>query len=86
MHEISQPDSRLEQLEADVLARIAAFRESGSSRGIFPVGAIITVCALLAGLAIGMRHAQDAPLTGSETAVLAEDAGLAPSTLLVSAR
>jgi hypothetical protein len=84
MHNSTEADRRLEQLEADVLRRIAAFRQTGSSAGVYPVGALVTVCALLAGLAIGVRHAHQTVVTGSEAAVLADDASLAPSTLLAS--
>jgi hypothetical protein len=84
MHSSTEADRRLEQLEEDVLRRIAGYRRTGSSNGVYPVGAIVTVCALLAGLAIGVRLADRAPASGSEAAVLADDASLAPSALLAS--
>jgi hypothetical protein len=81
---MSQPpmDTRLDHLETDVLARIADYRRAGSSAGVYPVGAIVMVCALLAGIAIGLQRSQPAPASGSEAAVLADDARLAPSALL----
>jgi len=86
MHTHSELDPRLERVEAEVLARIAAVRQADSSTGVYPVGAIVMVCALLAGLAIGVRHAERTSAPGSEAAVLADDASLAPSALLVNAR
>ena len=80
-------DSSLERLENDVLARIVAHRQMQSGRHSLPVGVLVVVCALAAGLGAGIFHSQRLPYGGgSESVVLAEDASLAPSTLLASAQ
>jgi hypothetical protein len=83
------PNASLQSLEADVLARIATHRKRGArgAGAALPVGIAVIVCALAAGLGTGLRHLpRQAAATNSESVVLAEEASLAPSTLLVSSR
>jgi hypothetical protein len=75
-------DPSLDQLEVQVLARIAAHRSAHT--GALPIGVVVTLSALVVGLAIGVAQSGGPHTSGSETAVLADDAGLAPSTLLAS--
>lgn len=80
---ISEPS--LDKLEQDVLLRIVAHRQHGASRGAVPVSALVTACALIAGLGVGVASAQHHQMTrASEDVVLGEDASLAPSSLLVA--
>jgi hypothetical protein len=80
-------EASLARLEADVLARIAAHRQMQSGRRSLPVGVLLVVGALAAGLGAGIFHARGAAGTlPSETVVLAEDSSMAPSSLLVSTR
>lgn len=75
----------LERLEQDVLLRIRAHRERASHRSALPVGAVVTACALIVGLGVGVASAQHRQtLGGSEAVVLGDDALLAPSSLLAS--
>jgi hypothetical protein len=77
-------DISLERLEERVLGRIALYR-CRPNRAYIPTGVVLTVCALLAGVSAGYLRAHRYPAPGSESAVLAEDASLAPSTLLTTA-
>jgi hypothetical protein len=78
-------DSSLQSLESDVLARIREHREYARTRTALPLGVLVTACALIAGLGVGVASAQRHQSVGaSETAVLGEDAYLAPSSLLAS--
>lgn len=75
----------LERLEQDVLSRIRAHRERGNGRSALPVAAVVTACALIVGLGVGVASAQHRQSAGaSEAVVLGEDASLAPSSLLAS--
>jgi hypothetical protein len=78
-------DFSLERLEELVVSRIVAHRQNHDSRRDIPAGVILTVCALIAGLSAGVQRAHRYPSSpGSESAVLAEDASLAPSSLLTT--
>ena len=78
-------DFSLERLEDQVMGRIALHRRR-PDRGEIPTGVVLTMCALLAGLGAGYLRAQRYPSRpGSESAVLAEDASIAPSALLTTA-
>lgn len=75
----------LEGLEQDVLLRIQAHRAHGANRGALPLGVVVTACALIIGVGVGVASAQHRQTVGaSETVVLGEDASLAPSSLLAS--
>jgi hypothetical protein len=75
----------LERLEQDVLSRIRSHRQRANNRSALPVGAVVTACALIVGLGVGVASAQRRQSTGaSEAVVLGEDAMLAPSSLLAS--
>jgi hypothetical protein len=75
----------LERLEQDVLVRIRAHRQRSDSRSALPVGAVVTACALIVGLGVGVASAQHHESLGaSEAVVLGDDAMLAPSSLLAS--
>jgi ABC-type dipeptide/oligopeptide/nickel transport system permease subunit len=79
-------DFSLAQLEADVFARMAAHRRMQSGRRSLSIGVLMVACALVAGLGAGLFHARGARAPGSESVVLADDASLAPSTLLANAQ
>ena len=76
----------LDQLEGAVLARISAHRTRRRERESLPAGVVLTVCALVAGLSVGLVHGHHGSVVGrgSESVVLADDASLAPSSLLTS--
>jgi hypothetical protein len=75
----------LERLEQDVLSRIQAHRVRATHRSALPVGAVVTACALIVGLGVGVASAQHRESLGaSEAVVLGDDAMLAPSSLLAS--
>ncbi len=72
----------LDDLEGDVMARIARHRAAQLDAGTLPAGITLAVMALTIGLAIGWNQArQMTPQHGSESIVLADDARLAPSSL-----
>jgi hypothetical protein len=80
-------DTSLHSLESDVLARIRAHRQHGHPRAALPLGVVVTACALIVGLGVGVasaEHRQSSSIGASETVVLGEDASLAPSSLLAS--
>lgn len=78
-------DPSLPSLEHDVLARIRAHREHANSRGALPLGVVVTACALIVGLGVGVASAEHHQNMGaSEAVVLGEDASLAPSSLLAN--
>ena len=78
-------DSSLPSLESDVLARIRAHREHGQTRAALPLGVVVTACALIVGLGVGVASAEHRQSIGaSEAVVLGEDASLAPSSLLAN--
>jgi len=78
-------DASLQSLENDVLARIRTHRGRAQTRGAVPLGAVLTACALIVGLGVGVASAQHRRSVGpSEDVVLGEDASLAPSSLLAS--
>jgi hypothetical protein len=74
----------LDQLETDVLARIARHRNRRSSAAL-PVGVTLALLAMSVGILIGWsQSAQLATRGGSESMLLADDARLAPAELLAS--
>jgi len=79
------PEPSLESLEQDVLVRIRAHRQRGTSHSAVPIGVVVLTCALIAGLGVGVTRAQhqQQTLQTSEAVVLGDDALLAPSSLLV---
>ena len=73
----------LDHLELDVLARIARHREDQSDPETLPTGLTLAIAALSVGMVIGWTQSQRAVSDpASETIVLADEARLAPSTLL----
>jgi hypothetical protein len=76
----------LDQLEGDVLARIALHRRSLTGPKVLPVALVICAAALIGGLLTGRAQSRHVPPKGSEAALLAEDVSLAPSSLLASNR
>ena len=84
---MSHSTHSLDQLESEVLARMARHRESRSSAGTLPVGLALAVIALSVGMLIGRHESHPSAFSrGSESIVLADDARLAPSELLASAQ
>jgi len=79
-----EPLEPLEHLEQDVLQRIAAHRRSSTSRAALPISVVVTACALIVGLGVGVASAQRYHTVGAETVVLGDDAMLAPSSLLAN--
>jgi hypothetical protein len=78
-------DASLDTLESDVLLRIAAHRQTQKSLRALPVAAVVCCTALASGWLAGSgRPHHRVPRSSSEAALLAEDVGLAPSSLLVS--
>jgi hypothetical protein len=78
-------DHTLQSLESDVLSRIRAHREHASTRAALPLGVVVTACALIVGLGVGVASAEHRQSVGaSEAVVLGEDASLAPSSLLAN--
>jgi len=78
-------DRMLERLESAVLRRIAAHRAARNSIVTISVAALVALTALASGVRTGIAqpHRQVAA-RGSEAALLADDVGLAPSSLLAS--
>jgi len=75
----------LERVEQDVLLRIDAYRQNAVNRAAVPLGAVVTACALIVGLGVGMVGARRHHSTfASEAVVLGVDASLAPSSLLAN--
>jgi hypothetical protein len=73
----------LDRLELDVLARITRHREDQNDPGTLPAGLTLAVAALSVGMLIGWSQSQRAVSDpASERIVLADEARLAPSTLL----
>lgn len=75
----------VDELETAVLARIARHRQDQLDPGTLPTGLTLAVIALTVGMVIGWSQARQ--LTSphrSENVLLADDARLAPSSLLVS--
>jgi hypothetical protein len=78
-------DPSLAKLEAAVLSRIAAHRDGVKAMRALTVPVLITVTALASGLATGIGDQLHRRTTNSsEAALLAEEATLAPSSLLAS--
>jgi hypothetical protein len=75
----------LDQLEPDVLQRIAEHRRSHQSMHAVPLALLLAVAALGGGLAKGMTGTRP-PIhhPGCEAALLADEIRLAPSSLLAS--
>lgn len=78
----SQPS--LDLLESDVLARINAHRQAQKSTRALPVAVLVCVTALAAGWLTGKSEQRRAPAGSSESALLADDMKLAPSSLLAN--
>ena len=78
-------ESSLDRIEQDVLLRITAHRQRGTTQSAVSVGVVVMACALIAGLGVGVTRAQrhQQTIQASEAVVLGEDALLAPSYLLV---
>jgi hypothetical protein len=77
------PADPLENLESDVLRRIAAHRLAERDSNWLRLDVSMTLLALVVGVVIGHwapRHVSSS--RGSEAVVLADDARLEPSTLL----
>jgi hypothetical protein len=72
-------------LETDVLEQIAAHRQAQRSAGTLPIALLVAITALATGLLTGISEPNQKPIgQGSEAALLADDVGLAPSSLLAS--
>jgi len=77
----------LNDLESTVLMRIARHREEQLDPGTLPTGLALAAVALTVGMFIGWNQArQSSSPHGSETMLLADDARLAPSSILASAQ
>jgi hypothetical protein len=78
-------DRMLDKLESALLRRIAAHRAARNSTITLSVAALVALTALASGVRTGIAqpHRQVAA-RGSEAALLADDVGLAPSSLLAS--
>lgn len=77
----------LNDLESTVLARIARHREEQLDAGTLPTGVALAAVALTVGMVIGWNQSRQLTSPhGSETMLLADDARLAPSSLLASNR
>jgi hypothetical protein len=81
----TRSDQVLGGLESAVLARIVAHRAARRSTIAFSIAALVAITALAGGVLTGIsaphRSSSD---PGSEATLLAEDVGLAPSSLLAS--
>ena len=79
------PAPSLDQLEPDVLRRIAEHRHARQSASPFVLALVLTAAALGGGLAKGMAGTRQPPAhPGCEAALLADEISLAPSSLLAS--
>ncbi len=75
----------VDELETAVLARIAQHRQDQLDPGTLPTGLTLAAIALTAGMVIGWNQSRQLGNPHrSETVLLADDARLAPSSLLVS--
>jgi hypothetical protein len=78
-------DRKLDTLESAVLQRIARHRITHRSAVAFSLSALLGLGALAGGVLTGMMAPHPATAgSGSESALLADDVGLAPSSLLAS--
>ena len=77
-------DPSLARLEAAVLSRIAAHRDAVKAIRALAVPILITMTALASGLVTGIGQLHRRTTNSSEAALLAEEATLAPSSLLAS--
>jgi hypothetical protein len=80
-------ERRLDLLESDVMARIASHRQAQKSLRSLPVAALVCAIALAGGWLTGMegsRQKSAAQPAGSESALMADDMRLAPSSLLAN--
>ena len=77
-------DPSLARLEAAVLSRIAAHRDAVKATRALAVPILITMTALAGGLVTGIGQPHQNTTNSSEAALLAEEATLAPSSLLAS--
>jgi hypothetical protein len=80
---IPSPDRSLDALESELLARIAAHRVARKTSATLSVALLLAFTALAGGVVTGITEPRH-KTAGSEAALLAEDAGLAPSSLLAS--
>jgi hypothetical protein len=76
-------DRSLDALESELLTRIAAHRVAQKTSAALSVALLMSFTALAGGVAIGITEPRHR-IQGSEAALLAEDVGLAPSSLLAS--
>jgi hypothetical protein len=77
----TRPEPTLEALESAVLGRIAAHRASRNSAFTLSVALAVAITALACGVLTGIGKSNH---PGSEAALLDDDVGLAPSSLLAS--
>jgi hypothetical protein len=81
----ARPETSLDALEIHVLSRIAGHRHAQQAAGTLPIALLVSITALASGLLTGISEPYRwATRQGSETALLADDASLAPSSLLAS--
>lgn len=81
----AKSDRMLDTLESAVLRRIARHRVTSRSTAAFSIAALLGLTALAGGVLTGrMAPHPTAAGPGSESALLADDVGLAPSSLLAS--
>jgi hypothetical protein len=81
----AKSDRVLDTLESAVLQRIARHRVTRSPAAAFSIAALLGLTALASGVLTGMMAPHHpAAGSGSESALLADDVGLAPSSLLAS--
>jgi hypothetical protein len=81
----AKSDRMLDTVESAVLERISRHRAARSSTVATCVAALLGLTALASGVLAGrMAPHYAAAASGSESALLADDVGLAPSSLLAS--
>jgi len=79
----AKSDRVLDTLESAVMQRIARHRATRGSPVAFSIAALLGLTALASGVLTGrMAPHHAAAESGSESALLADDVGLAPSSLL----
>jgi hypothetical protein len=80
-------DPSLDMLESAVLSRIASHRHAQKHLRVLPVTLLICLTALASGWLTGWASPhRKLPPPRSEAALLADDVGLAPSSLLASSQ
>lgn len=76
----------LDQLETDLLTRMAAYRQHQSSRSVLPASVAVTACALAVGFGVGALHAQRLSSAPTTESIVADDISLAPAARLTSSQ